>query len=156
MPAVKRAWVAVVTWRERLLDTPADAMPAPRPDELFLCFACIVAAMPTLLGAAPRSIAEAVLWMPLRYVWALSLVIWPAVIVWTSLARWMNRDQITAATWHRVASHLLAWTCVAYVIAVLAAGGWGASVAAAFVLAFAAMRWWRAYEMRRWLARQLR
>jgi hypothetical protein len=148
-----RLVVALVSLRERLLDAPIGAMPAPRPDELFLCTACILAGIPTLLGAPPQSIVEAVLWWPLRYVWAGSLTLWPAIVIWTSLARWMGRNQVNAAIVHRFASILLAWTCIAYGVAVLAVGGWGAAVAAGFVLAFAVMRLWRAYEMRRWLIR---
>lgn len=148
------AWL--VHMRERLLDPPAGAFPGPRPDELLWLGACMLSGIPTLLGAPPTSVVDALLWAPLLYVWAAALVALPIILVWTSLARWRGVDGqglIEAAVMFRRASRLLAIACLVYIVSAATRAGWAAAIVAGMAGGFALARLWRSYEMGRWLAR---
>jgi hypothetical protein len=139
--------------RDKLLDPPFGAYPAPRPDELIMCVLCLLSGFPTLFGNAPVSI-EAALWPPLRYVWAVALILLPVVIIWTSLARWRGQtdlELIDSGESFRQASRMLALAAFSYAICLLWFTGITASVAIALLFGFGLGRLWRSFEMGRWL-----
>lgn len=150
---VKGIYARILALRDTFLNPPEGAYPAPRPDELIMCTLCLLSGIPTLLGQPPASI-DAVLWSPLRYVWATAIVILPMVIIWTSLARWRGltgQKLVDSGEAFRQASKMLALASFAYAVALMSFSGLTSAVAFGLLIGFGLGRFWRAYEMGRWL-----
>jgi hypothetical protein len=133
-----------------------------RPDEIYLLIIGTIALLPTLFGAPSESVAEAIIWPPLRYVWAATFIGLAGVIIALSIR---PRELITTMIRLRRAHCVLAASSAVYAMVVLSVmihergwidglkNGW---IAASFTLGYSGVRVIRAREIRRWLSTQKR
>lgn len=133
-----------------------------RPDELYLLIVGTVALLPTLLGAPSDSVAEAIVWPPLRYLWAATFIGLAGVVIAMSIR---PRELISTMIRLRRAHYLLAASSGIYAVVVLgvmmASRGWfeglqNGWIAAAYTLGYAGVRLIRARELKQWLDTQRR